>query len=221
MGLGRVELPDGCFGAPDPLDERKLTFWVVRSGRLKVWPPHVRYAPFPPVGVGRAEREAWYQSTYYPWLRSVVAEIGADLRAAEALFRAEAPFADGVPADYGARRRGPRSCPPRPRRARRVTERQIRLAGQREQAVALRRVGLSFAEIASTLGISKTTAYRWVQFAASGRATKALMLDRANELAGSLVAATWASEGEQAERARVLLAEVRLLRDRLRRDVVS
>lgn len=218
MGMGRVELPDGCYGVPDPHDGRRLTFWVVRSRRLKVWPPDVRYAPFPPSGMNSVEREDWYQQVYYPWKRAVVADIAADPGGASVVFRQEAPRAAEVPADYGARRRVRRLRLDGPAGgSRRVTERQLRLAGQRDRAVALRKAGSSYTEIATELAVSKTTAHRYVQAASGGPAHRALLLMRADELGRSLAAARlWSGDPLQQERIAVLLAEVERLRGVIR-----
>lgn len=223
MGLGKVDLPDGRYGVPDPRNGSKWTFWVVRSGRLKVWPPGVRYAPYPPSWLRRDTRQDWYDEVYFPWVFEVIAEIGADLDAAALAFTRRAPLADRVPANYGARQRSRPLRLDQSPRPRRVTQRQRERAAAREQAVALHKAGKSYAEIAVELMVSKTTAHRYVKGgAADGPAHRAMLLDRLNELGRGLAAAkVWSADPQERERIAERLAEIHQLRERLSKEALA
>lgn len=221
MGIGKVDLPDGRYGTPDPRSAGRWTFWVVRSGRLKTWPPGVRYAPYPPSSLRADTRQDWYDANYFPWVYDVIAAIGADLEGAAAAFVLRAPHADKVPADYGARKRYRPLRLDRVPRPRRVTQRQRERAVAREQAVALRKAGMSYAEIGRALSVSKTTAYRYVKGgAADGPAHRAMLLDRLNELGRGLTAAQmWSADPREQEQITGMLAEVHRLRGVVRGEV--
>lgn len=221
MGIGRVDLPDGRFGVPDPRGGSRWTFWVVRSGRLKTWPPGVRYAPYPPSTVRRDTRQDWYDDVYFPWMYEVIASIRADLDRAAAEFTRRAPLADRVPPNYGARSRSRPLRLDRVPRPRRVTQRQRERAAAREQAVALHKAGRSYGQIAVELSVSKTTAYRYVKGgAAEGPGYRALLLDRINEVGRGLAAAQmWSVDPQEQERIAGMLADVHRLRGVIRGEV--
>lgn len=217
---GAIDVADGFYATPDPDQPDVMTLWIARAGSLRDWPAGERWRPlkpsYPDHLATREERQEWaanwYEQVYFPWRQAVREAIEANPQGAVEAFRALHPDAVMPPKPT---RRVPDSWPV-PRRRKPVTAEEKRLAEERTIATALHMAGLSYAEIAETLNVPKTTAFRRVQLGMEAigdgdpvsRVILSLSVEKVCErLRESALAAGLADDGEQ----------VRQHLDRLRR----
>lgn len=150
------------------------TYWSVdEAGRLRDYPPGVRWRPSPPpvpAHVPRADRPAWradwYERTYWPFKTAVADAIADDPLAAMRRFRA-ALEAGRIPAAPPSRRRSGeaeyrRSVSAAQRRA--AIQRRVRAGARRDAeamaAAAMVSAGMPVRRVAALLGVPLATAHR-------------------------------------------------------------
>ncbi|WP_431900224.1 hypothetical protein [Nonomuraea sp. bgisy101] len=160
-----MKLPDGSYGTPDPDQPHIMTLWWVHKRKMKTWPPKHRWAPFPPKapaeldGHARREwRDAWYDSTYWPWKQAVIDAIAAGLDTARA------NFAEHV---------APEDRPVIPAAGKKPKTDKVR--NEEIKAAFLYDVrGLSLEDVMGSLNLPQTTAWRRIE---SGRLLLAQVQD--------------------------------------------
>lgn len=187
-------VPDGRYLVAAP-DGGRPTLWTASRGALSDYPKGVRWRPVPPRfpdlhgDARRDARDDWYQAVYWPWRRAVAEAVLADVEGAADAFRQRAGSIDlPDPPDWGTpahdRTRSPRVRKTVQAAAARTSTRQ-RLMEERVLAAALREQGKSVRQIASELGVSKSTAARRAELATNvpaGVVAKAVLLVRVSDL---------------------------------------
>lgn len=183
-----VDVPDGLYAVEDP--GGRMTFWSVRSGKVRDYPETTRWRPLPPPyteGLGtegyRQSRQEWYDTVYAEWVATVLAAIEDDPDGAAQRFEEEwGPHVELPEPKYSGRKIGRRRTPKPPRP---IAESKQAAIEQQLLASAMKQAGRSYAEIGELLDLPKTTAWRRVTRQASTAddvVARALLLVRASEL---------------------------------------